>query len=87
MRTVHGLVSFLLVVGLSGCGKDASIDELKSTLGMSKDQLESKFGKPQSTSLESNAEHPGGYWIYKASSGASCKLYFDLPPRVIDVDC
>lgn len=31
--------------------------------------------------------HPGGYWVYRASSGATCKLRFDLPPRVLGADC
>jgi len=87
MKIVHGLLAFCLLIGLAACAKEANIDDLKSTMGMSKDQIESKFGKPQSTSLESNEDHPGGYWVYKASSGATCKLHFDLPPRVIGADC
>lgn len=87
MRTVHVLFSFLFLLVLSGCGDSVNIDDLKSTMGMSKDQLESKFGKPQTSSLESNESHPGGYWVYKASSGVSCTLRFDLPPRVIGADC
>jgi len=87
MRIVYGMLSFILVLGLSACGQDTNIDELKSTIGMSKDQLESKFGKPQSSSLESTEAHPGGFWVYKASSGATCKLRFDLPPRVLGADC
>jgi hypothetical protein len=87
MKFIRGLFSFLLVLGLAGCGKGASIDALKSTIGMSKDQVESKFGKPESSNLESTDDHPGGYWVDKAGSGASCKLRFDLPPRVVGVDC
>jgi len=87
MKNVYGFIAFLMVFGLAGCSQDVNIDDLKSTLGMSKDEIESKFGRPQSSSLESNDQHPGGYWVYKASSGASCKLRFDLPPRVIGADC
>ncbi len=87
MKLVHEVLSFLLVLGLSGCGQSTSIDDLRATIGMSKDQLESKFGKPQSSSLEATDDHPGGYWVYQSSSGAMCKLRFDLPPRVIGVDC
>jgi hypothetical protein len=54
---------------------------------MSKDQIESLFGKPQSSSLESTDDHPGGFWIYKTRSGGTCKLRFDLPPRVVGADC
>jgi len=87
MKPVHGVLSFLFVFGLSGCGQSNNVDDLKATIGMSKDQIESKFGKPQSSSLEASDDHPGGYWVYKASSGASCRLRFDLPPRVIGADC
>lgn len=87
MKIVYGVLSFLLVLSLSGCGKEADISELKSTIGMSKEEVESRFGKPQSSNLDAASGHPGGYWVYKASSGASCKLHFDLPPRVIRADC
>ena len=87
MKALQVLLSFLCLLGLSACGQSPNIDDLKATTGMSKDQLESKFGKPQSSSLESGSDHPGGYWVYQASSGASCKLRFDLPPRVIGTDC
>ena len=87
MKIFYGLLSFMLVLGLSGCGDGADIGDLKSTIGMSKEQVESKFGKPLSSVLEASADHPGGYWIYKAKSGVSCKLRFDIPPRVIGADC
>jgi hypothetical protein len=54
---------------------------------MSKDQLVSKFGEPQSKSLDVTDDHPGGYWVYNTRSGGSCKLRFDLPPRVLGADC
>lgn len=81
------LLSFFLVVGLAGCGKGADIDALKASIGMSKDQVESRFGKPETSNVQASGEHPGGYWVYKTSSGATCKLRFDLPPRVLGVDC
>ena len=87
MKLGFGLLSFFLVLGLSGCGGKADINDLKSTIGMSKLEVESRFGKPESSILEATEDHPGGYWIYKVSSGASCKLRFDLPPRVIGADC
>jgi len=87
MRIVHAALCFFCVLGLSACGQSANIDDLKSTTGMSKDQLVSKFGEPQSKSLESTSDHPGGFWTYKASSGANCRLRFDLPPRVLGADC
>ena len=88
MKTLCGLLSLLLVLGLSGCGpREADVSDLKSTIGMSKDEVESRYGKPQASILEATDDHPGGYWVYKAKSGASCKLRFDLPPRVIGADC
>ena len=87
MINIYGLLSFILVLGLSGCSGEADIDDLKSSIGMSKEEVEARFGKPQSSILESSIDHPGGYWVYKAKSGASCKLRFDLPPRVIGADC
>ncbi len=87
MKIVYGFFSFILVMGLSGCGKEAEIVDLKSTIGMSKDEVESRFGKPQTSILEATDDHPGGYWVYKVKSGQSCKLRFDIPPRVIGADC
>jgi outer membrane protein assembly factor BamE (lipoprotein component of BamABCDE complex) len=87
MKPIYGVSSFLIVLGLSACGKQPTIDDLKATVGMSKDQVESKFGEPKTSSPESTDTHPGGYWVYQASSGASCKLHFDLPPRVVGTDC
>ena len=88
MKNVYGLLSFMLMLGLSGCsGGEADIGDLKSSIGMSKEEVEARFGKPQSSILEASIDHPGGYWVYKAKSGVSCKLRFDLPPRVIGADC
>jgi len=87
MKTIDGLLCLLLALGLSGCGGEADVNAFKSTIGMSKVQVESQFGEPESSVLESTADHPGGYWIYKVKSGGSCKLRFDLPPRVLGVDC
>ncbi len=87
MKRVYGLLSFFIVLGLAGCTKEAEVSDLKSTIGMSKDEVESHYGKPQSSILEATDDHPGGYWIYKTKSGANCKLRFDIPPRVIAADC
>ena len=87
MKIVYGFLSFFLVMCLSGCGKEADISDLKSTIGMSKDEVESRYGKPQTSILEATDDHPGGYWVYKVKSGANCKLRFDIPPRVIGADC
>ncbi len=87
MKIVYGLISFFLVLSLHGCGGEADVGDLKSTVGMSKDEVESRYGKPQTSVLEATDDHPGGYWLYKVKSGAICKLRFDLPPRVIGADC
>lgn len=87
MKTINKLLGFCLVSALAGCGGEADINKLKNTIGMSKEQVESIFGKPQSSVVEGGADHPGGYWLYKATGGVSCKLRFDLPPRVIAADC
>jgi hypothetical protein len=87
MRTAFGLLSFLLALGLSGCGKGVDVDALKASIGMSKVQVEAEFGEPESSHLDASEDHPGGYWVYKTASGAHCMLRFDLPPRVIGADC
>lgn len=90
MNRFHILTVSALVTLLTGCGTTASVADMKSTLGMSKDQVESKFGRPVSSTLEASPEHPGGYWVYnvKAQDGSqTCRLNFDVPHRVLDVDC
>jgi len=87
MNKVYRVLACLLLLGLSACGQETSVEDLKSTIGMSKVQIESKFGLPQTSSLESTNDHPGGFWVYKTSSGTTCKLRFDLPPRVLGADC
>lgn len=87
MKFVYVFLSFYVVLGLSGCGGEVDASDLKSTIGMSKDEVESHYGKPQTSILEATDDHPGGYWVYKVKSGATCKLRFDIPPRVIAADC
>lgn len=87
MKMRFGLLSFMLMLGLTGCGRQADVSDLKSTIGMSKMEVESRFGEPQTSVLDAADDHPGGYWIYKAKSGVTCKLRFDIPPRVIGADC
>jgi uncharacterized protein YceK len=87
MQIFQSFIVLMIALGLAGCGSELSQEALKASVGMSKDQVESRFGKPQSSILEATDSHPGGYWVYKISSGGSCKLGFDLPPRVVDVSC
>ena len=87
MRVFYAFFSFVLILGLTGCSSEADVSDLKSTIGMSKDEVESRYGKPQTSILDATDDHPGGYWVYKVKSGGSCKLRFDLPPRVIAADC
>lgn len=87
MHRIYRVLAGFCALGLAACGQGASAEDFKSTVGMSKDQIESLFGKPQSSSLESTDDHPGGFWIYKTRTGGTCKLRFDLPPRVLGADC
>jgi len=82
----------LLVAGLlAACGIQKSPDpnDLKAALGMSKEEVEFRFGRPALRSTESSKEHPGGYWVYEVngSGGTQCKLDFDLPHRVLATRC
>ncbi len=87
MKAVSGILLFIVLAGLSGCGKKPSAEAFKSSIGMTKDQIESLYGRPDATSLEATVDHPGGYWVYKISAAQDCTLRFDIPHRVLGADC
>ncbi len=90
MKFTFSFLMFFVASIVVGCGtQKPQVEDLKGTLGWSKDHVESRFGRPASSSRESSKDHPGGYWVYKIddSSGTQCTLNFDLPHRVLSANC
>lgn len=86
MKHVHII---LLAGTIAGCGmqQELSAEALQASVGITREALEARFGRPAESVDDDSDTHPGGYWVYKLKSGGQCTVYFDLPYRVLSVKC